>query len=97
MSMMIFGVNRTKGSIFVFTKQWVYLIELKHKAMTTITIDIADNKAQTLSKYAKEIGGKVIVEKKNAKPDEDLEDNDVTHGEYFGENIKRAINILRGR
>lgn len=63
--------------------------------MTTITIDIADSKATDLSKYAKKIGGRVVVHKAVSKAEE--EDNDVTHGEYFGENIRRAINILRGR
>ena len=66
--------------------------------MTTITIDIADNKAPDLSRYAKKIGGNVVAQQTVAKsPDEDTEDNDVTHGEYFGENIKRAIKILKGR
>ena len=62
--------------------------------MTTVTIDIADNKANELSKYAKKMGGHVVVQKKES-PDSDIEDEDVTHGEYFGENIKRALNILR--
>ncbi len=64
--------------------------------MTTITIDIADNKAADVSKYAEKNGGRVVMKKKVAKSEEE-EDNDVTHGEYFGENIKRAINILKRR
>lgn len=61
-----------------------------------IIIDIPESKAADLSNYAKKIGGRVItpINKAKTKYDENEED-EVTHGEYFGENIRRAINILR--
>ena len=62
--------------------------------MTTITIDIADSKAKDLSKYAQEMGGHVVMQKKELT-DIEVEEDEVTHGSYFGENIKRALNILR--
>ncbi|RYE04652.1 MAG: hypothetical protein EOP33_08900 [Rickettsiaceae bacterium] len=59
-----------------------------------ITIDIPENKATELSKYAEKIGGRVVTYKTKTQV-EDNEEDEVTHGEYFGENIRRAINILR--
>ena len=58
-----------------------------------ITIDIPESKATDLSKYAEKSGGRVIspINKAEVKDNED----EVTHGEYFGENIRRVIHILR--
>jgi len=58
--------------------------------MTTLTIKVPDNKAKQLSSYAKEIGGEVVTKK-----DTSLEDDDVTHGVFFGENIKRVIKAFK--
>ena len=61
-----------------------------------ITIDIPESKATDLSNYAEKIGGRVISPpNKVAIKDTDDDEDEVTHGEYFGENIRRAINILR--
>jgi len=67
--------------------------------MTTITFDIPDNKAKDLSKYAMKIGGHVVEKNKTELKNKDNEEDEdeVTHGEFFGENIRRAINILRKR
>jgi hypothetical protein len=60
--------------------------------VTTITIDIPDSKATDLSKYATRMGGKVVVKK--IKEDVSEEEDEVTHGVFFGENIKRVIKAL---
>ena len=64
--------------------------------MTTITIDIPDNKAKDLSAYATKIGGRV-VDKTSAKATRpaDTEEDEVTHESYFGENLKRVINAFK--
>lgn len=59
-----------------------------------ITIDIPESKATELSNYAEKIGGRVVTLKPKAEA-QDNDDDEVSHGEYFGENIRRAINILR--
>jgi hypothetical protein len=64
--------------------------------MTTITIDIPDGKAKELSKYVTKIGGHVVVQESKEEIT-DTDEDEVTHGEFFGENIKRAINILKKR
>jgi hypothetical protein len=60
--------------------------------MATLTIEIPDNKKKRISHIIKEEGGEV----KKGNQDIDSEEEDVTHGVYFGENIKRALKILRG-
>lgn len=61
-----------------------------------LTIEIPANKAKDLSRYAEEIGGRLVSQKANEeKNDTETDDEEVTHGEYFGENIRRAIKILR--
>ncbi|WPU96300.1 hypothetical protein SNE25_12305 [Mucilaginibacter sabulilitoris] len=64
--------------------------------MTTITIDIPDNKAKDLSAYATKIGGRVVDKKsaKTARP-ANTEEDEVTHESYFGENLKRVINAFK--
>lgn len=60
--------------------------------MTTLTIKIPEAKATDLSKYVKNIGGEVITQKKDKINEDDLDiDNQVTHENFFGENIKRLI------
>jgi len=65
--------------------------------MTTITINIPDKDKNALSSFVKERGGEIVNTKTISKvvPAENEEDDDVTHGEFFGENFRRAINILR--
>lgn len=58
--------------------------------MTTLTIKVPDNKAKQLSSYAKEIGGEVVIKKNQAS-----EEEEVTHGVFFGENIKRVIKAFK--
>ena len=60
--------------------------------MATITINIRDNKATDLLKYAKKMGGRIVAE---SELEMKADDDGVTHGEFFGENIRRAIDILR--
>lgn len=61
-----------------------------------ITIDIPESKAGDLSEYAEKIGGRVVHQSTKAEAvSADNDEDEVTHGEYFGENIRRAINILR--
>jgi hypothetical protein len=57
--------------------------------MTTLTIKIPDGKTPDVSKYIQTIGGEVIKSKKTAT--EIDEDDEVTHEQFFGENIKRLI------
>ena len=68
--------------------------------MTTVTINIPDKEKRNLSSFVKERGGEIVDQKKsedqvNAIDNE--EDDEVSHGEFFGENIRRAINILKKR
>lgn len=64
--------------------------------MTTLTIDIPDSKATDLSKYAKEMGGKVVVKKTSPENTKiDTEEDEVTHGVFFGENISRVIKAFK--
>jgi hypothetical protein len=66
--------------------------------MTTVTVNIPDKDKKALSSFVKQRGGEIIDAKKSVKiaeASENEEDDEVTHGEFFGENIKRAINILR--
>ncbi|MDB4922197.1 hypothetical protein [Mucilaginibacter sp.] len=57
--------------------------------MTTLTVKIPDGKATDVSQYIQNIGGEVVKSKKAAA--EIDEDDEVTHEQYFGENIKRLI------
>jgi len=68
--------------------------------MTTVTINIPDKEKRNLSSFVKERGGEIIDTKETGdqiETTENEEDNEVTHGEFFGENIRRAINILKKR
>lgn len=57
--------------------------------MTTLTVKIPEGKTNDVSTYIKKIGGEIVTPKKpNVEIDED---DEVTHGVYFGENIKRLI------
>lgn len=67
--------------------------------MTTVTVNIPDKDKRALSSFVKERGGEIIDAKKSVKiinaSENEEDDDEVTHGEFFGENIRRAINILR--
>ena len=68
--------------------------------MTTVTINIPDKEKRNLSSFVKERGGEIVdIKKSDTLPatTKDLDDDDVTHGEFFGENIRRAINLLKKR
>jgi hypothetical protein len=68
--------------------------------MTTVTVNIPDKDKRALSSFVKERGGEIIATKKLdgvADTSESQDDDEVTHGEFFGENIRRAINILKKR
>jgi hypothetical protein len=63
--------------------------------MTTLTIKVPDSKAKELSTYAQKIGGEVVTPKKEAI--EVDEDDEVTHEQFFGENIKRFIKAFSSK
>jgi hypothetical protein len=66
--------------------------------MTTVTVNIPDKEKSNLSSFVKERGGEIVdIKETDDQIDnsETEEDNDVTHGEFFGENIRRAINTLK--
>ncbi len=68
--------------------------------MTILTIKIPDGKAPDVSKYIKNIGGEVVSDKQHTKiKPEEIEDHDdeVTHEQYFGENIRRAIKAFSAK
>jgi len=62
--------------------------------MTTITVTVPKGKESQVSSYVKKIGGTVIT--KNAET-EVTEDDEVTHGVFFGENIQRVIKAFKKR
>lgn len=55
--------------------------------MTTLTIKIPDAETQAVSKYIANVGGEIVKSKKVISD----KDDEVTHEQYFGENIRRAI------
>jgi len=57
--------------------------------MDTIIINIPEDKTPYISKIIKEVGGEIVSINKKATIDE------VTHGVFFGENIKRVIKAFR--
>jgi hypothetical protein len=62
--------------------------------MTILTIKVPDGKAPDVSRYVKNIGGEVISNKQQIKAqskESEVQDDEVTHEAYFGENIKRVI------
>jgi len=63
--------------------------------METLTVKIPNGKSRDVSAYVKEIGGEVIQTKKIKADTEQDEDNEVTHGVFFGENIKRVIKAFK--
>ena len=68
--------------------------------MTTVTVNIPDKEKRRLSSFVKEHGGEIVDTSPNgsvADSFENGEDDEVTHGEFFGENIKRAIRLLKKR
>jgi hypothetical protein len=58
--------------------------------MTTITAEIPDTKKKEVSLYIKKSGGKIIDTNDNLGTETD-EDDEATHGVFFGENIRRVI------
>lgn len=65
--------------------------------MTTITVSVPNGKEPEVSSYVKNIGGTVITKKAEAKVEEIEEDDEVTHGVFFGENIRRVIKAFSKR
>jgi len=68
--------------------------------MTTVTVNIPDKEKENLLSFVKDHGGEIVGQKNSGDEDdvtENEDDDDVTHGEFFGENIRRAINILKRR
>lgn len=62
--------------------------------MTTISIKIPEDKKAALSSFVKKIGGEVIAD--NKKPTSaEIEEDEVTHESFFGENIKRVIRAFK--
>lgn len=59
--------------------------------MTIITVKIPDGKATDLSEFIHNIGGEVVNNKRKIIQSEVDEDDEVTHEQFFGENIKRLI------
>ena len=59
--------------------------------MTTITVKIPNAMEPDMSKYVKNIGGEIVKTKHAMIEDED---DEVTHEQFFGENIKRVINAF---
>ncbi len=64
--------------------------------MTTIVLEVPDNKKKAISTLVKKEGAKVVssTDVKTDKNSDD-EDDEVTHGEYFFENIKRVIKAFK--
>jgi hypothetical protein len=60
--------------------------------MTTITVNVPKGKEPDVSTYVKKIGGSVVTENSEI---ELSEEDEVTHGVFFGENIKRVIKAFR--
>jgi len=74
------------------------IVYIKKPGMTTVTVDMPDKDKRDLSSFVRERGGEILDIKKSAKVADESEsedDDEVTHGEFFGENIRRAINILQ--
>jgi len=61
--------------------------------MTVITVRVPDAKAKDVSSFVKEIGGEIVVKKQQVDLSED--EDEVTHGVFFGENVKRVINTFK--
>jgi hypothetical protein len=61
--------------------------------MTVITVKIPDGRTKDVASFIKEIGGEVITNKSKVEISD--EDDEVTHGVFFGENIKRVINAFK--
>ena len=58
--------------------------------METLTVKIPNDRSTDVTTYIKNIGGEVVAGKK-----EQVEADEVTHGVFFGENIKRVIKAFR--
>ncbi len=58
--------------------------------MTTLTAEIPDTKKKEVSLYIKKSGGK-IIDTNDHRETQLEEDDEVTHGVFFGENIRRVI------
>jgi hypothetical protein len=63
--------------------------------MDTLTIKIPEGKIPYVSKIVKEVGGEVVSKQEKSKEATIDEDDEVSHGVFFGENIKRVINAFR--
>jgi hypothetical protein len=61
--------------------------------MTVISFKIPHNKLSKVSSYIRKAGGRILTDQSEVILDE--QDNEVTHGVFFGENIKRLIKALQ--
>ncbi len=73
--------------------------------MNLLTVKIPNDKASAVSAYIKKIGGEIVaqnpVQVKAEAPGKGTEaggeDDEVTHGSFFGENISRVIKAFARR
>lgn len=66
--------------------------------MTTQTVKIPNSKKADFNSFVEQIGGEVVATKKTSKPvvnEEEDDEDEVTHGVFFGENIKRVIKAFK--
>jgi hypothetical protein len=63
--------------------------------MDTLTIKIPEGKTPYVSKIIKEAGGEVVSKQEKNDIVVIDEDDEVTHGYFFGENINRVIKAFR--
>ena len=92
MAILNIGIKTFFKPTYRFLVIFVLTISKIHK-MATLTIKIPDGKALDVSKYVKNIGGEVVNPKKATTETED--DDEVTHGVFFGENINRVIKAFK--
>ncbi|MDB5140487.1 MAG: hypothetical protein JWR12_2403 [Mucilaginibacter sp.] len=61
--------------------------------MTTITIEVPENKKKRISNLIKSEGIHVVNTEVSKESEED--DDEVTHTVFFGENIKRVLKAFK--
>jgi hypothetical protein len=61
--------------------------------MTVISFKIPHNKLSKVSSYIRKAGGRILTDQSEVILEE--QDNKVTHGVFFGENIKRLIKAFQ--
>lgn len=66
--------------------------------MTTLTINIPDGKQKSIAAAVRSAGGRIVkVEAQKHDSHEADNEDEVTHGEFFGENIRRVIKAFSGK